>query len=121
VADLKEVSLESVCGGVLPALFQRELAKVLEDIDNPNTPAKAKRTISIEVTFHPTEMREAAGITAVCKSKLAGVAPIARMVHLTKRQGRLLALENNPNQEELFDAAPDGRPTLVPGGAGSAS
>jgi hypothetical protein len=124
VAELKEVNLETVAGGVVPVYFLREMQNVLMDIDNPNTDPKAVRKITIEIAFKPTEARDAAIIAVSCKSKLAGLRPIGKTLYLTKRGGRLLALEKDPNQTDLWagdeepaSAGAPGRHSVIKGGA----
>ena len=42
-----DLSLETIASGTVPEKFQRALEKVLENILDPNTDAKAKRQITV--------------------------------------------------------------------------
>lgn len=104
--ELQEITLENVAGGIVPEMFERHLEDVLRDIDDPNTDPKAKRTITIEVTFSPSEDRRAAAVWVKFGAKKAGVKPMGTVVHLGRKGGRLVAMGADPNQGELdFEAS----------------
>jgi len=73
--EYEPVSLDRLNGGQVVALFERELSDVLKNIADENTPAKAKRSISISIIIHPEEDRESAVIEVSAKSGLAPVKP----------------------------------------------
>lgn len=66
-----DVSLETLKGGTLVEMFNKELAKVVTDIDDPNTEAEATRSITMTVTMKPDKNRARAETSIQCKSKLA--------------------------------------------------
>lgn len=99
---LHEVTIGTLNGGAIPELFQRELSKVVENIDDPNTERRAKRKIVLEITFEPLDdTRESAAVAIVAKSKLAGVKPHGVSVWLSRSGGRLVAFQKDPRQYEL--------------------
>lgn len=102
-AELKQTTLETVGGGAVPELFQRELANIMANIDDENTPAQAKRSIVIEVTFLPDENREAIVTTVSCKSKIIPVKPAASLIYAVRKNGKLSAY-NRPVMQgrEIF-------------------
>lgn len=102
----ERITLATIGGGAAPELFERELHRVLANIHDVNTPAKAIREISIRVWFHPDENREAAETTLEVKSKLAGVKKIRRPVFLGISDGEHIAVQSNPRQGRIFDPAP---------------
>lgn len=104
MADLSAVTLDTLNGGVVPELFEKEFAAVMANIDDPSTDAKKPRTITIEITVTATEDRAQAAIHVKAKSKLVGVKPTAQLVYLVRKGGRMAAYAANPNQERLpFD------------------
>lgn len=106
LTDLKQITLETLNGGVIPELFEKAFAEVLANIDDPSTDPKKPRTITIDIAVAATEDREQAAIHVKCKSKLVGVKPTAQLVYLVRKAGHVRAYGANPNQERLpFDRA----------------
>lgn len=99
---LREVTLETVGGGAALELFERELRDVLKNIQDPNTDAEATRSIALTVSFSPHEDRESAGIAVAAKTKLAPARPHVSHVYIGQKDGRLLAVEHDPRQSDLF-------------------
>jgi hypothetical protein len=106
------VTLDTIGGGALVELFDAELARVLENIQDPNTDAKTKRTVTVKVTFSPNENRDIADVNLTCGSKLAGIKTVSTRLFVGKSRGKLIAVENDPRQSKLFDQESP-RPTAV--------
>lgn len=106
------VTLDTIGNAALVELFDAELARVLDNIQDPNTDAKTKRTITVKVSFSPNENRDIADVNLTCGSKLAGIKTVATRLFVGRHRGKLIAVENNPQQSTLFDQAPQ-RPTAV--------
>ncbi|MFV0470321.1 MAG: hypothetical protein ACK5MK_15535 [Dysgonomonas sp.] len=51
------MNLNEIGNGGLQELFAHELDKVLKNIKDPNTDAKAKRTVTIKLEIKPDEQR----------------------------------------------------------------
>jgi len=100
------VTLETIGGGVLAELFERELGRILANIVDPNTPAEQKRSMTLKLTFTPGVKRDAADVAITVEAKLAAVRKVDAMLFLGRVQGRLVAVENDPRQSSLFDAPP---------------
>ncbi len=100
---LQNVSLASIGGGALAELFEAELAKVLGNIADPNTDPETKRAITVTVAFKPKKDREVVDVQLKCASKLAGVVTFSTQVFVGKHQGKLIAVESDPRQSNLFD------------------
>ncbi len=99
----EEITLGTVGGGALAELFQAELARVLQNIADPNTKATAKRVVKMEVAFKPNKERSASEITLKCVSVLAGIETVDSYLYIGKRGGKYVAVENDPRQSKLFD------------------
>lgn len=102
-----DVSLETVAGGAAVELFNAELVKVLANIADPNTDAKAVRVIKLEVRVKPTENREAAQILVAASSKLSASKPAGDNVYLGVRDGALVAVTIDPRQGDMFQPSDD--------------
>lgn len=114
------VSLTTLNQGAAIELFDAELRKVLADIADPNTTAKAKRAISLTVVFAPDEDRSMAMIGIDCKSKIAGRRGSATRIFFGFMNGQPVAVEAHPNQGRLFDKEPGKLKTVPMKGASNA-
>ena len=52
------VDLGELAGGTLQEKFDREITRVIENMQDPNTPFGEKRSITINISFHQTEQRD---------------------------------------------------------------
>lgn len=105
-APLQTVSLESIAGGAIKELFEAELGRVLENIADINTDPATKRTITINVEFKPGAKRDTADVKLKCGSKLAGILTVNTHLFMGRHAGKLVAVENDPKQNNLFDEEP---------------
>ena len=67
------VDLSQLAGGTLQEKFDREITRVIDNMQDPNTPFSDKRGITINISFAQNEMRDDAKIEISLKTKLAGV------------------------------------------------
>ncbi|APX72698.1 replication terminator protein [Companilactobacillus allii] len=63
--------LSQIADGGVQEKFSRELKKLSENILDSNTDAKAKRKITINLTYKPNDNRDAVDVIAEVKSTLA--------------------------------------------------
>jgi hypothetical protein len=99
---MQGVTLDNIGGGALAELFAMELARVLANIADVNTDEKGKRTIAISVSFKPKD-RDVADVELTCSSKLAPTAKVSTQVFMGRQAGKLIAVESDPRQSNLFD------------------
>lgn len=97
------VTLASIGNGAALELFDHELKRVIANIADPNTSAKTKRGITIKVVIQPDEDRGIGFSTVEVTSKLAGVKPVSSTMYFGKKDGQLVAVQNNFNQPGMFD------------------
>ncbi|WP_079479689.1 hypothetical protein [Halobacillus salinus] len=71
MSDEYEMKLSEVADGALQEQFNVEHQRVVQNMFDRNTKAKAKRKITIELEYVPNEQRELANLTLNVKSKLA--------------------------------------------------
>lgn len=101
----QDTTIDTIAEGAVPEVFQEHLKRVLGNIDDINTPAKAKRQITIEVIFAPDASRTAVEVAVNVKSKLAGTHKAEGTIFITRdAKGALRALDQNVNQASLFKA-----------------
>lgn len=101
--EIRTITLAALADGAAEELFKEGLARVLENIDDPNTHWKSKRGITIDIQFITDEDRKAASVVVMSRVKLAEVKPVPTRVHVGRRAGRLIAVEET-KQKGLFGA-----------------
>jgi len=115
----EELTLSNLANGAAEELFQYEVAKLLENIADPNTPADVKRTITLTVEFKPAISREESTTVVKVKSKLAPVLGAASTTFFGIKQGQRVAVQTNPKQVQFdFDREPVEPPHAVENGGG---
>ena len=82
MSQFRPVTLTEMQGGAMQEIFERELEKVLENIQDVNTGPKATRKITLEVEFKPNESRDIAECTIRAHSKLSPVRELMSTVYL---------------------------------------
>ncbi len=102
-----EVTLDTLANGALFNQFERELQRVLENIQDPNTKAEAKRSITIKVEFKPNELRENANVTCSVTSSVAGPRSQVDVIHMGRKDGQLVGVRFDPRQRDVFDGEGD--------------
>ena len=68
---MRHINLEQFAGGAFTAQINRELKKVAENIQDPNTDATAKRKITVVMEFKPNEARDFVTTGVQAKATLA--------------------------------------------------
>lgn len=100
---MQGVTLDTIGGGALVELFDAELARILSNITDPNTDTKTKRVMTLTVKFTPNRDRDVADVELTCGSKLAGIMTVSTQLFMGKHLGKLIAVESDPRQTNLFD------------------
>jgi hypothetical protein len=98
------VSLATLKGGAAIEAVDHALGEVWDNILDPNTAPRAKRSVTLKLTFSPTEDRESAGCNIEIASKLAPQAPMTAQIIVDQEDGRAVAAEfgrRNPGQHTL--------------------
>lgn len=68
---MNKVQLGDLVGGALQEKFSRAFDRVIENLQNPNTPFKNKRSINIKLTFQQNEARDDVSVVIDVTEKLA--------------------------------------------------
>jgi hypothetical protein len=98
------LSLATMDGGAVVEQFDDAIQRVLENIVDPNTKAKAVRTVTLKVKLVPAdEERELLGVQAEVKTSMAPAAPLTGKAWVVHTRNGVVCVEDNPNQRKLFD------------------
>jgi len=101
--NFSRTTLLNLGGGAIVEQFDDQLSRVMANIDDLNADAKAKRTITIEVSFEPDATRQALTVKHSVKTKLAAGKKAESTIFLVRdKTGEMFAVNNNVHQPELF-------------------
>lgn len=110
-----KMTLSSICNGALEEIFQAELQKVLENVDDVNAKADAKRSLSITFEFKPFKDRNGAELTLRTSSKLVPRDPVETSVYIKATENGMEAFVNDPRQQQMFNEELAQNVTKMPG------
>jgi hypothetical protein len=79
-----KLDLNKFAGGVLLEKFNGALKEVIQNMQDPNTSFKNKRSISIVIGFTQNEQRDDAKITVAVTTKTSPVLPIETALYMGK-------------------------------------
>lgn len=82
---MKNIELKELVGGALQEQFSKAFERVVENLQNPNTPYKNSREITIKLKFTQNEMRDDVKCGISVSEKLAAQSPDGN--GLCNRQG----------------------------------
>ncbi len=97
------ISLDSLNGGQVVALFDRELESLLANIADENTSAKAERAITIKIAIKPEDDRGSAVVSVSATSKLAPAKPSKSYAVFAFDGDKVTAYQSDPTQLNLGD------------------
>lgn len=92
---MKKVELKELVGGALQEQFAKSFEKVVENLQNPNTPYKNSREINIKLKFTQNEKRDDVKCNVLVSEKLTPQAPMetAFSIGTDLRTGEVFATE----------------------------
>ncbi|MNC08508.1 hypothetical protein D3C75_560960 [compost metagenome] len=94
-----EIKLESLADGSISERFKQELSKVLTNIADPNTAAKAVRKVAITLTIKPNDNREMAEVSISATSTLAPAKEVLTTIIMDRdNEGKAVAAELKSGQ-----------------------
>lgn len=93
--DMNSVKLKDIVGGALQEQFSKSFEKIIENLQNPNTPYKNSREITIKLKFTQNEMRDDVKCAVQVSEKLAPQTPMETAFAIGKdlKTGELYAEE----------------------------
>lgn len=103
--ELIPVNFATINDGALIEAFDIEMAKVLSNIADPNTPATATRSLTIEVVLKPQSDRVVILSEVHCRSKIAPIEKHEAKIFLGRStEGELVAFDGDPRQMSLWNS-----------------
>ena len=92
---MKKMELRELVGGALQEQFAKSFEKVVENLQNPNTPFKNSREINIKLKFTQNERRDDVKCGVLVAEKLAPQSPMETAFSVGKdlKTGELFAVE----------------------------
>lgn len=109
------LNLEELAGGGLAEKVNSAMQKVLENMQDPNTPWKVKRSITVKMAFTQNEDRDDSAVKLSVETKLAPASPLTTRMAIGKdlESGEIFAEEYGPQirgQMSLgdYEAKPEG-------------
>ena len=89
------ISLATFCGGDVQEKVNEVAKQVFENLQDPNTPWKNKRSIAVTISFQQNEDRDDLSVGVAVVSKLAPVSPLETRMAIGKdlRTGEVYAEE----------------------------
>lgn len=92
---MNNFELQDFAGGALQENFTKAFNEVIKNMQDPNTPYKNKRAITIKIAFTQNEIRDDSKCEISVDTKLAPVAPIATAFAIGKdiKTGEVFARE----------------------------
>lgn len=98
-----KATITNIAGGRLVNQFNRELEKVLENINDHRTRANTPREITLTIKITPDEARGMGACTVSAKSKLAPQLSAAAILYFDyDEKGNPIAETTDPKQRDLF-------------------
>jgi hypothetical protein len=98
------IDIASISEGAMVEAFGIKLAEAMANIADPNTPATAKRSITLTLTLHSKEDRTQIDTQFTCKASLASIIPSTSRIYMGRDEdGNFYALDKDPRQQRLFD------------------
>lgn len=92
---MNNIELKDIVGGALQEQFSKSFEKIIENLQNPNTPYKNSREIQIKLKFTQNEKRDDVKCTVQVSEKLAPQTPMETSFAIGKdlKSGELYAEE----------------------------
>lgn len=108
-----QITLSNIGGGAAVEKFEDEFRKVIANIMDPNTPASAKREVTIKVSIKPSVDRAFGPVTVSASSKLAPVRGYSTVAHFGMDGDEPVAFEDDPKQLTVGDFINNGKTTTI--------
>ena len=104
---MQHINLEEFAGGAFTTQINRELKKVTEYIQDPNTEATAKRRITVVIEFKPNDARNIVTTGVQAKSTLAPALGAVTAVYGLDEKAEITSGDSQVSGgDAVFTAAP---------------
>ena len=99
--DTQKLTLGNLANGAAEAMFEREVERVMKNIQDINTPATIARTITLQVKIKPSETRDVAAAIVKITSSLPGIQDKFASLLFGKENNKLVAMQQKQLQQDL--------------------
>lgn len=89
-------SILQMARGAIAERTDYEMARILENIMDPNTKATTKRKLTLTLEFSPDDERQTIGVAVTAKSTLAATNPVSTALFITDDYDGVKAVEMVP-------------------------
>jgi len=103
MVDEKFLSLETLGQGAAVELFNEELAKILDNVLDPNTQPTAPRSVTLTFAITPDEDRAFGAGKIDVRTRLAPRKPVGLPIYIGRKAGRAVATERDQRQMSFTD------------------
>lgn len=102
------LKVETLCGGGVVEALEYEVARMLDNIADVNTPAKKAREVRLVIKVKPNDQRNMAEVLVQTSSKLVPASPLETSILIDKdKKGKAVGAElwtgETPGQATLPD------------------
>ena len=102
----QRTSILQMARGAIQERADYEMARILDNILDPNTEARAKRKLQLTIEFRPDDDRQVIAVSVTAKSALCPTNPVSTSLYITgDERGEATAVEmipNIPGQTDMF-------------------
>lgn len=98
-----QITLSNIGGGAAVEKFEDEFRRVVDNILDPNTPAKATRKVVLTIEIKPSADRSFGPVTVSATSKLPPRKSFSTVAFFGRDGGDPVAFEENPAQVTVQD------------------
>lgn len=116
--EMNQLRFEELQGGAALEELNAAIDRCVQDIADPNTVGECQRVVTLKLTIKPDKYLKSAHLEVAVNTKLGQTEPTEAIVFLVQRRGgRLMAVENNPDQLGLnFEEPATGPVPVAEGG-----
>ena len=107
-----KTSILQMARGAIQERIDYEMAKVIDNILDPNTSTQKKRKLTLTIELQPDDNRQTVFVNCIAKSALCPTNPVSTSLYIT---GEVVAVEmvpNVPGQQDMFGEEQEAAPIL---------
>lgn len=112
-----KTSILQMARGAIQERIDYEMAKVIDNILDPNTSTQKKRKLILTIELQPDDNRQTVFVNCTAKSALCPTNPVSTSLYITGdgATGEVVAVEmvpNVPGQQDMFGEEQEAAPIL---------
>lgn len=100
--NITKVDLNTICGGALPELFERELLDVMANVADINTDPKKPRRITMTVDIYPHNDRKQCEVELGVTSKTLPVVKVSGSLFIAQKGSSYEGYTTDIRQQDIF-------------------